>query len=335
MKAIRGATTVQNDTPEDIKEGVKQLLTAIKDGNSLTTESIICIMFSSTSDLCSYYPAKAAREAGFFSCALYSSLEPEINGSLKKCIRVMVLAEISGEPKHIYLKGATNLRKDLIKKINIAIDGPAGSGKSTISKIVAARFNILHLDTGATYRAVALACIRAGADLKSEEQVGRVLQSSRISVKYENGAQITVLDGEDVSDVIRSPEVSLAASAVSAYGCVREKMVQLQREVAAESSCVLDGRDIGTNVLPDAQFKFFLTASAEVRAERRTKENLSKGFNQSYKSVLEEIILRDEQDKTRKISPLVKADDAVEVDTSLMTIDEVADTIIKAIQEKI
>ena len=335
MKAIRGATTVNNDTAEEIKESVSELLLNIKEKNCLADEDIICIMFSNTSDLRSFYPAKAAREAGFISCALYSSLEPEINGSLKKCIRVMVLAETDCAPRHVYLKGAANLRKDISGKLNIAIDGPAGSGKSTISKILAKRFDILYLDTGAMYRACALACVNNKIDCRDGAKVKNLLIDAKISVQYENGTQKTLLDGEDVSDKIRTPEISMLASTVSAHEYVRVKMVELQREIAKKNSCVLDGRDIGTNVLPDAEFKFFLTASPQVRAERRAKENAEKGIKQPFEEVLKEIIQRDEQDKTRKIAPLLKAKDAVEVDTGNMTIDEVADFILKNIQGRI
>ena len=335
MKAIRGATTVQNDTAEEIKECVSELLLKIKEKNSLSDEEIICIMFSNTADIRSYYPAKAAREAGFISCALFSSLEPEINGALRKCIRVMVLTESNLSAEHVYLRGAVNLRKDLIGKLNIAIDGPAGSGKSTVSKLIAKRFNILYLDTGAMYRACALACVRNRVDVSDGESVKKLLDKITISVKYEYGAQVTLLNGENVSDEIRIPEISMLASTVSAHESVRIKMVGLQREIARLNSCVLDGRDIGTNVLPDAEFKFFFIALPEVRADRRTKENVSKGVNQKYEEVLKEIIKRDEQDKTRKIAPLLKAVDAVEVDTSYMTVDDVVNYITKNIQGKI
>lgn len=335
MKAIRGATTVENDTAEEILKSVSELLLNIKKKNNLTAENIICIMFSNTADLHSYYPAKAAREAGFFSCALYSSLEPLIDGALKKCIRVMVLADINTAPKHIYLKDAAGLRKDITKKFNIAIDGPAGSGKSTIAKLISSEFKILYLDTGAMYRACALACLKSGADCKNALQVEKVLNCSDISINYESGIQKTLLNGIDVSDQIRSPEISMAASIVSAHECVRLNMVDLQRKIASTNSCILDGRDIGTNVLPDADYKFFLTASPEVRADRRLKENLQKGYDQPFEDVLKEIKNRDEQDRTRKIAPLKKADDAIEIDTSYMTIEEVAAFISKKIQEKI
>lgn len=335
MKAIRGATTVENDTAENIKESVKDLLDEIKKRNALKCEDIICIMFSSTADIRSYYPAKAAREAGFFSCALYSSLEPDVAGALKKCIRVMVLVETERAVEHVYLNGAVALRKDITIKLNIAVDGPAGSGKSTVAKLIAKRFNILHLDTGAMYRAVALACVRTKINCNDEKRIKELLQKTQITVKFKNGKQQTMLNGEDVSYLIRTPEISMLASTVSAHECVRFKMVEAQREIAQNNSCILDGRDIGSNVLPSAEFKFYLTASPEVRAERRAKENEQKGLSQPINEVLCEIKQRDNQDKLRKIAPLIKTTDAIEVDTSNMTIDEVVQFITKCIQEKI
>jgi cytidylate kinase len=335
MKAIRGATTVSFDTPEEIRESVKELLCEIKAKNNLCEEDIVCIMFSNTADIKSFYPAKAAREAGFFSCALFSSLEPSIEGSLERCIRVMVLTNSDSAPEHVYLRDAKKLRKDITKLYNIAIDGPAGSGKSTISKIIAKKFNILYLDTGAMYRAFALACKLANVDTSDEKSVEEVLKNTNLSVEYREGAQRTILNGKDVSSEIRSPEISMLASKVSAHGCVRERLVSLQRDIAKKCSCVLDGRDIGTNVLPNAEFKFFLTASPEVRAERRLNENKQKGINQSYEDVLDDIIKRDKQDTTRKIAPLKKADDATEVDTSNLSIEEVTALISNKIQEKI
>lgn len=334
MKAIRGATTVEKDEAENIKQRVEELLTEIKNANNLNEDNMIFILFSNTADIRSFYPAKAAREAGFFSCALYSSLEPEIENSLNKCIRVMVLADISTKPKHIYLHNAAALRKDLTT-INIAVDGPAGSGKSTVSELIAKRLNILHLDTGATYRAVAFACKKHKIDFSDEQQVKANIDKFNIEIKYINNKQSTMLDNIDISDMIRTPEMSLAASTVSAYKCVRDKMVELQRKFALSNSCILDGRDIGSNVLPNAQFKFFLTASAEIRAKRRMAENQTKNINQPFDIVLADIMLRDKQDSMRKFAPLVCADDAIKIDTSDMGIDEVADKILKIIQEKV
>ncbi len=335
MKAIRGAITVNADTAEEIKKNVKLLLTKLTEENGLAAENIVCIMFSNTSDIHSYYPAKAAREVGFFNCALFSSIEPDIDDSLPLCIRVMVLAETEMTPKHVYLNGAAKLRKDITQKLNIAIDGPAGSGKSTVSKILSKRFDILYLDTGAMYRACALACENAGIDCKDESAVKSFADSIDITVKYENKTQKTYLNGRDVSEIIRTPHISLMASVVSAYGCIRTKMVELQRKIAKNSSCVLDGRDIGTNVLPAAEFKFFLTASPEVRANRRLAENELKGFNQSFEDVLREIKARDAQDTNRKIAPLLKANDAMEINTDKLSEEEVANEICAIIQGKI
>lgn len=335
MKAIRGATTVTADKPEHIKEGVKELLTEIVRLNNLEFGQIICIMFSSTADLKSYYPAKAAREAGFSSCALYSSLEPEIIGGLERCIRVMLLVDGEAQPTHVYLHEAKNLRKDITSVMNIAVDGPAGSGKSTVSKLVAARLGILYLDTGAMYRAIAYKCVKDNKDYGDKDVVKHIINKLNLNVEYIDGKQITVLDGEDVSEMIRTPQVSMLASYVSAYSFVRTKMVALQREIAKKTSCILDGRDIGTNVLPDCKFKFYLTASAEVRANRRFIEDKEKSGRQSYDMVLQEINERDFQDKNRAVAPLKKAADAIEIDTSELSIDEVVDIIVGKIQEKI
>lgn len=335
MIAIRGATTVDKDCPEQIKERVKELLLELKDRNNLASENIIGIIFSNTMDIRSYYPAKAAREAGFYSVPLFSALEPDIEGALKLCIRVMILAEIPAPAKAVYLRGAMVLRNDITQTFNIALDGPAGGGKSTVSKILGKKLNILCLDTGAMYRACALKCMHEGVSVTDEVAVSFIMKNLNLEVKYENGEQHTFLDGKDVSGDIRKPEISMLASTVSSLSCVREKMVSLQREIAAKTSCILDGRDIGTNVLPDAKFKFYLTASPEVRAKRRVEDNRQKGFITPYDEILKEIIERDNQDKNRKIAPLLQAKDAILIDSSKMSIDEVVSFIENKIQENI
>ena len=285
MIVIRGATTINEDSPEEIRGAVKELLEHIERVNTVSRDEMVSIVFSSTSDIHSYYPAKAAREAGFEGASLFSSQEPEIDGGLKLCIRIMLFVEKNLTPKHVYLRGAKVLRKDISDKINVAIDGPAGSGKSTIAKLLARDYKILYLDTGAMYRACALKAIKTGSDLKNEFEIEELIRNLSLEVKYKDGSQITLLDGVDVSDQIRAPEISMAASTVSRYPFVRLKMAEKQREIASDMSCVLDGRDIGTFVLPFADFKFFLTASPDVRAERRKKELEAKGYQVDFETL--------------------------------------------------
>ena len=334
MRAIRGATTVREDSPQEIREAVAELLKEIAARNASVQESCISILLSNTEDIRSLYPAKAAREAGFSGCALFSAQEPSIDGALPLCIRVLVLAEGDAPVRHVYLRGAANLRKDL-SRYSIALDGPSGSGKSTVAKRLARELDILYLDTGAMYRACACKASEAGVDLSDESAVEAMLSSLDLRIEYRGGAQHTILDGRDVSEEIRRPEVSMAASKISALGCVRKKMVEMQRKIASEQSCVLDGRDIGTAVLPDAPFKFFVTASVPVRTRRRYDELRAKGYTVDYDALEKEIEERDRNDASRAISPLRRAEDAVLVDTSDMSIDEVVAFIRRRIQEKV
>lgn len=335
MTVIRGATTIAQDDREEIRKAVKELMEQIESRNALQRDEIVSVVFSSTSDIHSYYPAKAAREAGFESCSLFSAQEPDIDGGLALCIRAMLFVEKNIVPKHVYLRGAKSLRKDLSAKMNIAIDGPSGSGKSTVAKALAQEYHILYLDTGAMYRACALKALNEGADIEDETQICELMRDLSLNIEYENGAQKTILDGKDVSEEIRKPPVSMAASTVSRYPSVRMKMTEIQREIAGKMSCVLDGRDIGTFVLPEADFKFFLTANAGVRAKRRYDELQAKGFAVDLAQIESEIVRRDEQDSSRIISPLKKADDAVEIDTSDMSVEDVLAAIRRHMQEKI
>lgn len=335
MTVIRGATTIARDEVEEIRKAVKELLEQIESRNALKRDEIVSIVFSSTSDIHAYYPAKAAREAGFESCSLFSAQEPDIDGGLALCIRAMLFVEKNTTSNHVYLRGSKSLRKDLAAKINIAIDGPSGSGKSTVAKALAKEYHILYLDTGAMYRACALKALKENADIQDETQICELMRELSLNIEYENGAQKTILDGKDVSEEIRQPHVSMAASTVSRYPSVRMKMTEKQREIAGKMSCVLDGRDIGTFVLPEADFKFYLTASPHIRALRRYDELKAKGFEVDLAQIEEEIVKRDEQDSTRKISPLKKADDAVEIDTSDMTAEEVTARIRRYMQENI
>ena len=218
--------------------------------------------------------------------------------------------------------------------INVALDGPAGSGKSTIAKAISKRLNILYLDTGAMYRAVGLVAHRNGVDCKIEEQVKKILPLVDLSVKYVDGAQRTYLGEEDVSEKIRENEISMKASAVSAHQCVREKLVELQRAIASGIDCVLDGRDIGTHVLPNAKYKFFVTASLEERTERRYNELIAKGQTVDKEALKQEIAMRDYNDSHRKFAPLRQADDAVYLDTTTMSANEVVNFVLSYVKER-
>ena len=209
----------------------------------------------------------------------------------------------------------------------IAIDGPAGAGKSTIAKIVAKKMGAIYVDTGAMYRAIALYLIRAGISADDKEGIEKSCDDASVSIEYKDGAQIVILNGENVNDYLRSEEVGNMASKSSANARVREKLVSLQRELAKTKDVVMDGRDIGTVVLPDANLKIYLTASAKTRAQRRAKELIEKGEEVDINVIEKEIIERDERDMTREISPLKKADDAIEIDSSDMSIEEVTQAI--------
>ena len=218
--------------------------------------------------------------------------------------------------------------------LTIAIDGPVGAGKSTISDAVADRLGILHLDTGAMYRAVGLAAMESGIDPRSEDAVCRLCEAGKaqVSVRYVDGHQITLLNGRDVSQLIRTPDASSAASAVSRYQAVRKMMVRRQREIAGEQSILLDGRDIGTVVLPHATVKIFLTATPEARAARRMAQLREKGDQTPFEEVLAAVNARDHQDTTREIDPLRQAEDAVLVDSSHLSFDETVDAILAIVE---
>ncbi len=218
----------------------------------------------------------------------------------------------------------------------IAIDGPAGAGKSTIAKAVAEQLGWIYVDTGAMYRAIGLAALRKKISISQNQQaVKALLPSLDIQLRHENGSQRIFLQGEDVSEAIRSPEASIAASDVSAIASVREFLLSQQREIARRTDVVMDGRDIGTVVLPDAQVKLFVTASARARAERRYNELFNKGRQVSLQQVLNDIKYRDEQDSNRSVAPLKMADDAVLVDTTKLTLEQSIQTVMKIIQERL
>ena len=218
--------------------------------------------------------------------------------------------------------------------INVALDGPSGAGKSTIAKRIAAKLGYVYVDTGALYRSIALYMVAEGIPADDSEKVVPALPSVKVELEYREGSQHVILNGEDVSDKIRTPEISMAASKVSAIPEVRTFLFDLQRDIAARNDIIMDGRDIGTVVLPDADVKIFLTATPEERANRRFKELQEKGDPSTYEEVLKDIIQRDYNDTHRETAPLKKAEDAVEVDSTSMTLDEVVEHISAIIEEK-
>lgn len=217
---------------------------------------------------------------------------------------------------------------------NIAIDGPAGAGKSTIAKLIAKNLSYVYVDTGAMYRAVAIYFMDNKVSADDEKKINEMIDNVDIKIEYKDKSQQVILNGTNVTGRLRTEEVGKMASKTSAYKKVREKLVFLQQKLAKTTSVVMDGRDIGTKVLPDAFLKIYLTASPEARAERRYDELIQKGEKCDFDTILKDIKMRDEQDMTRKESPLTKAADAVLVDSSHMTIEEVVNKILELVKER-
>jgi cytidylate kinase len=219
------------------------------------------------------------------------------------------------------------------KMYSIAIDGPAGAGKSTIAKTIAKELQFIYVDTGAMYRAMALYFIRNGVDASDEAAINEACKNIEVRIAYEDGMQQVLLNDENVTGLIRTEEVGNMASRTSAYQMVRATLLDLQRNLAKTANILMDGRDIGTHVLPDADLKIYLTASSKVRAKRRYDELVEKGVSADFDQIEEDIIIRDRQDMEREIAPLKQAEDAVLVDSSDMTIRQVVDTIIQEFEK--
>ena len=216
---------------------------------------------------------------------------------------------------------------------NVAIDGPAGAGKSTIAKLVAKEMNFIYVDTGAMYRAIALYLLRNGVKIHEKERFASECKGAEVTIRYNEGVQEVLLNGENVSGLIRTEEVGNMASASSADGAVREKLLDLQRTLAKENDVVMDGRDIGTNILPNADVKVYLTATVEERANRRFRELTEKGVECDLETIKKDIAERDERDMNREIAPLKQAEDAVFLDSSDMSIEEVKNVICDLIRK--
>ncbi len=219
--------------------------------------------------------------------------------------------------------------------MNVAIDGPAGAGKSTIAKEVAKELGYIYVDTGAMYRAIALYLLRNGVKAEDNESISAKCTEANVTIEYVDGKQVVFLNGEDVNAFIRTEEVGSMASSSSTNPDVRKRLLGLQRELAERNDVIMDGRDIGTNILPNAQAKIYLTASIEVRAKRRFDELTAKGTKCDYEEIKKEIAIRDERDMNRDIAPLRQAEDAVLLDSSELTIDEVKTKMIEIIRSKI
>ncbi|KAA0766835.1 (d)CMP kinase [Bacillus sp. SH5-2] len=213
------------------------------------------------------------------------------------------------------------------KRISIAIDGPAAAGKSTVAKVVAKKLSYVYIDTGAMYRTITYAALERKVDIENEEKLMEVVRNVNIEFQQGENSQLVFLNGQDVSEVIRTPEVTNQVSIVAKHRLVREEMVRRQQALAKKGGVVMDGRDIGTHVMPDAEVKIFMLASVEERAERRHLENINKGFDSNLEQLKEEIAQRDKLDSEREVSPLKKADDALELDTTSLSIEEVVQKI--------
>lgn len=216
----------------------------------------------------------------------------------------------------------------------IAIDGPSGAGKSTLAKILAAKLGFVYVDTGALYRSIGLYMEMNGIDPKDADAVVAALSKITLALEYHDGSQIVLLNGENVGDRIRTPQISMYASAVSAIPAVRTFLLDTQRDIAAKNNVIMDGRDIGTVILPNADVKIFLVSSFETRARRRVKELLEKGIEASYEEVLADMIARDKNDSSRAVAPLVPAEDAVHLDNSSLTLEGTVDAALAIIRGK-
>lgn len=332
VRGIRGATTVVQNTREEILDATIEMVTDIIKINNIDTNDVIDFIFTVTPDLTAVFPAAAVRKMGILDVSLLDMAAPEIDNALKMCIRVLVhinTDKTNSELKHVYLRGAKVLRPDLVKKrISVAIDGPAGAGKSSVAKKTAKDMGYVYIDTGAMYRTVAVWAIENGVDYNNSPNVLiDNLDKINIDIKYEDDMQKMYLNGCDVSTRIRENDASMGASAVATIPEVRVFLVDMQRKMATKGGVIMDGRDIGTHVLPDAELKIFLTASVDERARRRYTEYIEKGTECDFEAIKQDVIARDENDMNRKASPLRQADDAILVDTTDKNFDEAVDII--------
>lgn len=328
MRGIRGATTVSENTKESIFDATKELVSEMIKANNVKIDEICDFIFTVTSDVTAAFPAAAVRSMGICDVPLLDMAAPEIDNSLKMCVRVLmhINTDLGNDSlNHVYLRGAKVLRPDLVKtkKICVAIDGPAGAGKSTVAKTVAADLGYIYIDTGAMYRTVAVWAIENGIDTTADVQcLIDGLSDIKIDIEYVDGLQRMSLNGRDVTERIRQNDASMGASAVATVPDVREYLVDMQRKMAQKGGVIMDGRDIATTVLPNAELKIYLTASVDERARRRFEQYRQSGTECDFDVIKQDVIKRDENDMNRAASPLRRADDAVLLDTTEMDFDE-------------
>lgn len=338
VRAVRAATTIEENTKEAVFAATIEAVDRLIKKNNLKIEDIASLLFTVTPDITAAFPAAAVRAMGITEIPLLDMAAPAIDNALPMCIRVMAHVNTdkkNTEMKHVYLNGAKKLRPDLAEKISIAIDGPAGAGKSSVAKAAAARLGYVYIDTGAMYRTVAVYAIENGIDIKAEpEKVISALDNIKIDIKYEDGMQKMFLNGRDVSARIRENDASMGASAVATIPEVRVKLVAMQQEMAKNGGVLMDGRDIGTVVLPNAELKIFLTASVHERAMRRYREYIEKGVECDFEAIKADVEKRDYDDSHRVASPLMQAEDAVLLDTSDLSFEQSVDAIL-ALAEKV
>ncbi|MGN0181923.1 MAG: (d)CMP kinase [Candidatus Ornithomonoglobus sp.] len=339
VRAIRGATTVKENTKECITQASIEMIDKIIKKNNLDTGDMIDILFTVTPDITAMFPAAAVRKMGITEVPLLDMAAPDVDGALEMCIRVIVHINTdlgNNEMKHVYLNGAKKLRPDIAaeNRISVAIDGPAGAGKSSVAKAAAARLGYVYIDTGAMYRTVAVYAIENGIDIKAEpEKLVSRLGDIKIDIEYADGMQKMYLNGADVTSRIRENDASMGASAVAAIPEVRTRLVAMQQEMAKGGGVLMDGRDIATAVLPDAELKIYLTASVEERAMRRYREYIEKGTECDYETIKADVIKRDHDDMNRAVSPLRKAENAVLLDSSDLSFEETVDKILEMVKE--
>lgn len=319
MVIIRGAVETINTASSIINQSVKLLQEIIRI-NNLKMNKIQCILFTASKDIDKTYPAVAARYIGLNDVSLICLNEMIVDSQMQGVIRTSVFYNEDINKTDVYLGKTKTLRKDkyMLNNIKIAIDGPTSAGKSTIAKLLADKLKINYVDTGAMYRALTLKVLNNNIDPKSEEAVVNLSKKTQIDY-FENHI---FLDGICVDDKIRNELIDKNVSYVCQYREVRKRLVEIQKDIANKSSVIMDGRDIGTVVLKNADYKFFLTASVDVRAQRRYKEYIEKGLNVNFDDIKNDLMRRDDYDTHRQIDPLTKAEDAIEVNTDDKNIEQ-------------